>query len=335
VCKNNMRCLKVVGLLALSALVLGGCGSDADFRKGHRLVYEVQWKGQTRSKKLQAVLVRATEKRLESLEIPSRVRLLNGSRLEVKIPTLSAEMLATIRKVLPVRGHLEFRIVANPNEHYYLIETSLDEKNEVDNVVYEPVDQSEPDQQRVAIGYWAKVGRSATKIDGEYPLRAQFFFEPIRDANTKQRIDSNRLPGDSHEFSRWLRKEGHKEIEVLVSVNDGYELGNKHLKSVRTSFDVNGRPTVSFVMTERGAKQIARLTKEYRPTDRGKFRLAILLDGQLITAPTIQSVIRERGEITGNFTKSEVNELVAVLNVRPLPAKLVADPIEDGPFEDK
>jgi preprotein translocase subunit SecD len=51
-------------------------------------------------------------------------------------------------------------------------------------------------------------------------------------------------------------------------------------------------------------------------------RLAILLDGQVQSAPTVQSTIYDRGQISGSFSEEEAAEIVAVLNAGALPAVL-------------
>ena len=53
-------------------------------------------------------------------------------------------------------------------------------------------------------------------------------------------------------------------------------------------------------------------------------RLAIVLDGQLYSAPNINSEIDNEGEITGHFTQEEAQKLAAVLQ-NPLRAPLTVD----------
>jgi preprotein translocase subunit SecD len=51
-------------------------------------------------------------------------------------------------------------------------------------------------------------------------------------------------------------------------------------------------------------------------------RLAIILDGRVESAPTIQSQISENGRITGRYTTQEADELAKVLRAGALPATL-------------
>ena len=57
------------------------------------------------------------------------------------------------------------------------------------------------------------------------------------------------------------------------------------------------------------------------------YKLGIVLDGELYSAPGIQSTIFDHGEITGEFTKEQVQDLVNVLNAGSLPAALTKEPI--------
>ena len=83
-------------------------------------------------------------------------------------------------------------------------------------------------------------------------------------------------------------------------------------------------PYVSIEFTNKGASEFGDLTAKriHKP-------FAIVLDGKLMSAPTIQSEIRGgHAQITGNFTRQEVQELVNVLN-NPLKVGLeVADQFE-------
>ncbi len=70
---------------------------------------------------------------------------------------------------------------------------------------------------------------------------------------------------------------------------------------------------VNFRLNDKGAKKFARLTGE----NIGK-RLAIVLEGKLISAPVIHSRISRRGQIQGNFSPQEARDLANVLLAGPL-----------------
>ena len=65
------------------------------------------------------------------------------------------------------------------------------------------------------------------------------------------------------------------------------------------------------------------------PANRLLSRLGIVLDGVLLSAPTIRSTISSDGQITGSFQQADVEFLVGVLNAGSLPAALYSEPISE------
>ncbi len=101
------------------------------------------------------------------------------------------------------------------------------------------------------------------------------------------------------------------------------KLSGKHLKRAQVSFNrqTNNRPVVSLQFNKEGKE----LFKEITERSKGK-RVAILLDGSIISAPVVQAVIRDgRAEISGNFKLKEAKDLTQRLNAGalPVPIKLV------------
>ena len=90
------------------------------------------------------------------------------------------------------------------------------------------------------------------------------------------------------------------------------------LETAQASFDQNNQPAVSFTLNAEGAKKFGRVTGANigRP-------FAIVLDGKVVSAPTIQSQIFGNGQITGNFSVAETNELSLILRAGALPAPLI------------
>ena len=90
------------------------------------------------------------------------------------------------------------------------------------------------------------------------------------------------------------------------------------LDGATANFDQNNRPAVSFTLNSDGARRFGKVTGENigRP-------FAIILDGQVVSAPTIQSQIFGSGQITGDFSVTETNELALILRAGALPAPLI------------
>lgn len=75
--------------------------------------------------------------------------------------------------------------------------------------------------------------------------------------------------------------------------------------------------SVDFSLTEEGSKQFAVITGK----NIGK-RLAIILDNIVISAPTINSKIKGRGQITGSFSEKEAKNLALLLRSGSLPVPI-------------
>ena len=92
----------------------------------------------------------------------------------------------------------------------------------------------------------------------------------------------------------------------------------RDLKNARAGVDpqTNG-PEVDFNLNAQGAQKFGRETG--RNVGR---RLAIVLDGRVESAPTIQNQITDNGRITGRYTAQEADELAKVLRAGALPATL-------------
>jgi protein-export membrane protein SecD len=99
-------------------------------------------------------------------------------------------------------------------------------------------------------------------------------------------------------------------------------LTGKNLKSANVEFmSQSGKPEVGIEFDSEGAKLFAQLTKE----NVGK-QIAIFLDGQIISAPTVQTEITDgKAVITGNFSLEEAKKLAQRLNegALPLPITLI------------
>jgi preprotein translocase subunit SecD len=90
------------------------------------------------------------------------------------------------------------------------------------------------------------------------------------------------------------------------------------LTNAQPSFDQNGKPAVEFQFDPTGARKFG----DYTANNIGK-PFAIVLDGQVISAPVIQSHIPGgRGIITGSFTVEESTELAVLLRAGALPAEM-------------
>jgi preprotein translocase subunit SecD len=94
-------------------------------------------------------------------------------------------------------------------------------------------------------------------------------------------------------------------------------VSGRDLRNARPSLDENNLPAVSFSLNADGARKFGAATE----ANIGK-QLAIVLDGRVFSAPTIQSRISDEGRISGQFTQQEAQDLSLVLRSGALPASL-------------
>ena len=90
------------------------------------------------------------------------------------------------------------------------------------------------------------------------------------------------------------------------------------VKNAAASQDENGKPCIAFELNDEGAKLFA----EGTAANLGKV-ISITLDGETISAPTVNSVIAGgQGQITGEFTHEEAQNLATLILSGALPLNL-------------
>jgi preprotein translocase subunit SecD len=91
----------------------------------------------------------------------------------------------------------------------------------------------------------------------------------------------------------------------------------KDLKNARRTVDEWNNPAVSFTLNSSGAKRFEKATSE----NIGR-ALAIVLDGKVQSAPTIEDRISDSGIIRGRFSLEEAEDLALILRAGALPASI-------------
>jgi protein-export membrane protein SecD len=161
------------------------------------------------------------------------------------------------------------------------------------NIIVELPDVDDPQQAKVMIGKPAilefklveRIGRSPEDLLYEY---------------------DGDLPGDMEIVVG--RERGAEKAYYLV--NKYTDLTGKLLRDARPSFggQTGSQLVVAFQFSPEGGEKFYELTSK----NLGK-QLAIILDGEVITAPTINAAIRSEGVIEGRFTPEQANELALLL----------------------
>jgi preprotein translocase subunit SecD len=150
---------------------------------------------------------------------------------------------------------------------------------------------------------------SASELKDIIGTTAQLTFNPVISRGS----DAQANPGIGNKLVPSLDDEGVYYIIEAAPVVTGEELVD-----AQPSFDQNGGPAVSFRFNTSGARKFGNYTAENIGNP-----FAIVLDDEVVSAPTIQSHIAGgSGIITGRFTVEESTTLAVLLRAGALPAKL-------------
>ncbi|OYW78977.1 MAG: protein translocase subunit SecD, partial [Asticcacaulis sp. 32-58-5] len=162
-------------------------------------------------------------------------------------------------------------------------------------IVVQAPGESDPEQLKRVIGQTAKLT-----------------FQMLDESVSPSELQAGRVPPGS---------------ELLPSDNPGEPflivkkrvlVSGDNLTKASVGTDQYNRPAIDFRFDGQGARKFGDATAQ----NIGK-RFAIILDGKIVSAPTIQSAITGgSGQITGSFTTQEAAELVNVLNGGALAAPL-------------
>jgi len=135
-----------------------------------------------------------------------------------------------------------------------------------------------------------------------------------------------------NEENQYLWLPLHPETDLLMAVIEEYQGqsyilvsnqseqsmaadGSWGLLAVYPTQDAMGRRAIGLELDEAGAKRFYSLTRDN--IDRA---MAIVLDGQVLSAPSISSAIRSRAIITGKFTEKEIRSMIIALQ-KGMPAQ--------------
>src|SRR5581483_7682385 len=94
-------------------------------------------------------------------------------------------------------------------------------------------------------------------------------------------------------------------------------VAGRDLRNARPSLDEFNQPAVSFSLTRDAAARFGPFTEQHL----GR-QLAIVLDDRVMSAPVLEGRISDEGQIRGNFTSREAQDLSLMLRSGALPASL-------------
>ena len=141
---------------------------------------------------------------------------------------------------------------------------------------------------------------------------AKMTFHLVNENVSPDQIASGRAPNGT-EFLPYMDMP-----EQVVPVYSRVEVSGESLKDSQADYDQNNMPVVTTVFDATGARKFARLTTEHVNE-----RFAIVLDGRVLSAPTIREPIPGgRGQISGGFSLQGAKDLAVLLRSGALPAPL-------------
>jgi len=165
------------------------------------------------------------------------------------------------------------------------------------------------------------------------------YVETLREKGPKYASDDKYVWCEIENIKEWGARDGEQRPSISAQFGDKYYIlaSNRKNETMLHSTEKRswklekavpgtepgvGRRAINFVLNERGGRLFANVTGKNigRP-------LCILLDGIALSAPKIDSRIGRKGQITGSFTQTEVDDMVSKLNAGSLPARLIEQPI--------
>lgn len=302
-----------------------------DIRGGTILTYEVLRNPETKEQVEPGAIVTALQNRINpsgTKEIS--IRPVGEAQIEVVVPETDPFAVDGIKKSISEAGQLKFRIVANQRDHAHIIEAARAQAQSATPTLR---DVWNKDKTRV-IGQWYEVGRKDPR-GGVRELRTDVLGDVLRNAKTGELLSVPQLPNEEQAFEKWLAQQGIENIDVLMALENAageqyVQVSGDDLASASSDFDRQGLPAVGFTLNTAGASKMFQLTAANQPDGNFRRRMAIILDERVLSAPSLNSAISDRGIIEGNFTREEVDFIVQILRAGKLPAALSQEPISEN-----
>ena len=110
------------------------------------------------------------------------------------------------------------------------------------------------------------------------------------------------------------RKMKVRDNDKPVYVSSEVALHGGHVETVSFYKGLNGNWSVGLTLTADGAKAMKKTTSQNQ-----KKKLALVLNGKVVSAPTIQSTISKNVRITGRFDKNDLLMFFHTIVLRELP----------------
>ncbi|MFK7959297.1 MAG: protein translocase subunit SecD [Phycisphaerales bacterium] len=206
-----------------------------------------------------------------------------------------------LKRLLKGAGVLEFRIAVDP----------ADPAGVDIDAMRQQLEDIGPANALSGTARWFPINR----IDQWYDTPAEF--TQLTNGGAPSFFAGRRLVGAEYDGQYYLL------LSTTVQKSIDREGGQEwSLSGASRSQDSLGRPAVAFTLDGAGARLMGRLTTRNLGSP-----MAIVLDGEVYSAPTVQGQITSNGQITGQFSDADISYLIRVLAAGSLAAKLGAEPI--------
>lgn len=275
-----------------------------DLAGGFNLVYQIDKEAaKAGNKSLDAATMRenvgAVTKRVNPAGTEEvSVRQVGSDRIEVIVPGADAAKMLRIKNQITNLGQLEFSLLANRREFSSIISLAESKGPTANEII----------QNGVLVAKWRPLAKDST---GKY-----------KEVSTG---------GDV--ITREVTRGGESQLEFLViCAKPGDEVTGEELVRATEQTDQNGGLAVGFQFNSTGSRRFSKLTGAHLPqpgNESVKTQLAILLNDKIHSAPTINDRISGSGQISGQFTRPEIEELIAVLNAGALKLPLIKEPVNE------
>ncbi len=211
----------------------------------------------------------------------------DGRRLRVALYGRNEADRERVERLLTSPGILEFRILADTRR----------DKALVDNALKEPEKRDVLDASGKKLAWWVPV----PAVRGQGLLHGG-------------------IPGIAHR----TRQTDKGEIGEVLVMADPYNLTGGYLSHSEVATDNNGQPCLRLTFAQIGGQLLAKLTGEHLPDEAtgSYYKLGVILDGEMLFASGIMSVLSDRCELIGSFKQQELSDLARILNAGPLPYRL-------------
>ncbi|QEH36230.1 bifunctional preprotein translocase subunit SecD/SecF [Aquisphaera giovannonii] len=315
-------------------------------------------------------LIAALKQRIDPqgvMETP--IRKIGSNRVEIILPQAGDEEVEEVKKMLTDVGSLEFRILANRKHDAAAIDRALGPQGlskppprykwaRLGEISTGTAPAFTADTITDRSQKWKRdiYADAEVVLTGKTPGETVSVPIKVNSANTltlkrphglssiaSYRVEYNpsgiRVPDSSNPrpTDNIVREEkvspGRTELWILCTL-DRQNVTGSYLSRTYATSDERLQPAVGFQFNRQGARRFGDLTRSHLPeeADAFKYQLAILLDNLVMSAPSINSEIRDQGIIEGGgqgFKAKEVDHLIKILQAGSLPASLNPTPAQE------